>query len=135
MVMAASAMWSRLFTEPPDWRHVLLAVLPTMLVAWMAGRWARRTVAGIMRNLLSGTVSTASPFVRAPLRLIGFATFLLGFAVLIFPAFEIAGLHPRTGVHLRTLNTWAFDSGIRVVLLAAVPVALIRPLLCAVPRV
>jgi small-conductance mechanosensitive channel len=127
-------MWSRLFSDPPDWHLVLAAVIPTALVAWMAGRWARRATARVMRTALGGTLSTASPLVRAPLRLVGFAAFVLVFAVLIFPAFELAGLHPRAGVHLRTLNTWTFDSGLRVLLIVAVAYALIRMVSLAVRR-
>jgi small conductance mechanosensitive channel len=58
--------------------------------------------------------------------LIGAAVFCLVFGILIFPAFEMAGLHPRTGVHLQTLAAWAFDSGLRVLLIAAVAYAVIR---------
>jgi len=127
-------MWSRFFAGSPDWHLVVAAVLPTALVAWMAGRWSRRLVARAMRSVLGHTLSMTSPLVRAPLRLIGFATFLLVLAVLIFPALELAGLRPRTGVHLRTLNTWAFDSGLRVLLIAAVAFALIRMVTVGVKR-
>jgi small-conductance mechanosensitive channel len=127
-------MWHRLFLGAADWRSVLLAVLPTALVAWMAARWARRIAARIMRRLLGDTLTLGSPLVRAPLRLVGLATFVLVLAVLIFPAFELAGLHPRTGVHLRTLNTWTFDSGLRVLLIVAVACALIRMVSVGVKR-
>src|SRR6185503_19322027 len=76
--------------------------------------------------LLGDKVVISSSLIRAPLRLIGLATFALVFAVLVFPAFEIAGLHPRTGVPLRTLSTWTFASGLKVLLIVAVAVALIR---------
>jgi small conductance mechanosensitive channel len=79
-----------------------------------------------MRRLLQDTLATTSPLVRAPLRLIGLATFVLIFAVLVFPAFEAAGLHPRAGLHLRTLSAWTFDSGLKVLLVAAFAFALIR---------
>jgi small-conductance mechanosensitive channel len=127
-------MWSRLFTGTADWHVLLAALIPTLLVAWLAGRYARRAVTHAMRLLLRDTVSIASPFVRAPLRMVGIATFALVFAVLIFPAFEIAGLKPRTGLHLHTLNTWAFDSGLKVVLIVAGAFALIRTVTVAVQR-
>ena len=72
--------------------------------------------------------------VQAPLRLVGFATFILVFVVLIFPAFEMAALHPRVGLHLRTLSTWAFDSGLRVLLVTAFAFALIRMVAVGVKR-
>jgi len=89
-------MWSRLFTGPADWHLLLAALVPTFLVAWLAGRYARRGVAQAMRALLADTLNTSSRFVRAPLRVVGLATFLIVFLALIFPAFEIAG--PRFDV-------------------------------------
>lgn len=100
----------------------------------MAARAAKRAAAIAMRHLLRDSISTASPLVRAPLRLIGLATFVLLFAVLIFPAFEAAGLHPRAGLHLRTLSTWVFDSGLRVLLVAAVAFAVVRVVAVGVKR-
>jgi small-conductance mechanosensitive channel len=127
-------MWPPLFTDTPDWHRVIAAAVPTLAVAWLAGRYARRAVARVMRSLLKDTLATSSRFVRAPLRVVGFATFVLIFAVLVFPAFEIAGLHPRAGVHLRTLSAWTFDSGLRVLLVAAGAFALIRMVTVAVKR-
>jgi small conductance mechanosensitive channel len=127
-------MWSRLFTGAPDWHLLVAAILPTLLIAWVAGRYARRAVAFAMHMLLAGTVATSSRFVRAPLRVVGFAAFVLVFAALIFPAFELAGLHPRAGLQLRALNTWAFDSGLRVVFIAACAFALIRTVSVGVRR-
>lgn len=116
----------RLFLDPVNWRLVALAVMPTALVAWLAARATRQTLTALMRHLLADTIATSSPLVRAPLRLIGYAVFALVFGVLIVPAFELAGLRPRAGVHLRTLSAWFFDSGLRVLLIAAVAYALIR---------
>jgi len=127
-------MWSRLFTGPADWHLLVAAIVPTALVAWLAGRYARRAVARAMRALLGETPQATSRFVRAPLRVVGAAIFLLVFLALIFPAFEIAGLHPRAGVRLRSLNVWAFDSGLRVLLIAAGAFALIRTVTIAVQR-
>ena len=127
-------MWSRLFTGSPDWHLLVAAIIPTFLVAWLAGRYARRAVSLAMRTLLADTVATSSRYVRAPLRVVGFATFVLIFAALIFPAFEIAGLHPRAGLRLRALNTWTFDSGLRVLLIAAGAFALIRTVSVGVRR-
>ena len=127
-------MWKRFFLDSANWQLVAIAVLPTALVAWLAAHAARRAAASAMRQLLRDTVTTASPLVKAPLRLIGFATFALVFAVLVVPAFEVVGLRPRAGLHLRTLSTWAFGSGLKVVLIAAIAVALIRIVAVAVKR-
>ena len=128
-------MWRRVFLEPvPDWQLVALVVIPTALIALLAARAARSAVAAIMRRLLRDTIATSSPLIKAPLRLIGLATFSLMFSVLIFSAFEAAGLHPKAGLHLRTLSTWAFDSGLRVLLVAAFAFALIRTVGIGVKR-
>jgi small conductance mechanosensitive channel len=127
-------MWSRLFTGTADWHLVVAAVIPTFLVAWLAGRSARRALAHAIRSLVGDSMTTASRFVRAPLRIVGASVFVLVFAALIFPAFEIAGLHPRAGVPLRSLNIWAFDSGLRVILIAAGALALVRTVTVAVKR-
>src|SRR6476469_4108978 len=116
-------MWRRVFLDRvPDWQTGVLVAIPTAVVALIAARVARAAVTALMRRLLRDTLATSSPLIRAPLRLIGAATFFL----LIFPAFEAAGLHPRAGLHLRTLSTWAFDSGLRVLLITAFAFALIR---------
>jgi small-conductance mechanosensitive channel len=128
-------MWRRLFLDStPHWQLTVLVVVPTALLAWLASRLARRAAAAAMRSLVGDTIVIGSTIIRTPLRLIGLATFALVFAVLIFPAFEIAGLRPRAGLHLRTLSTWVFDSGLRVLLIAAVAYASIRVVAVGVKR-
>src|SRR5260221_1513779 len=128
-------MWRRLFLDTTvEWRLVALVVIPTVIVALLAARVARRAAAAVLHRLLQDTLATSSPFVRAPRRLIGLATFVLVFAVLVFPAFEVAGLQPRAGLHLRTLSTWTFGSGLRVLLVAAFAFALVRTVAVAVKR-
>jgi small-conductance mechanosensitive channel len=119
-------MWRRLFESEPNWQSVALVVIPIALIAWLAARLARRAAARVMQHLLRDTLATSSPLVKGPLRLIGFATFVLVFAVLLFPAFELADLRPRAGMPLRTLSTWAFESGPKVLLIAALAFAAIR---------
>src|SRR4051794_11443280 len=127
-------MWPRLFIDPINWRLVAYAVIPTALIALAAARLARRAVNGALQGLLRDTVLPSSPLLRTPLRLIGATIFAVVFAALIFPAFEIAGLRPRTGVHVRDLSDWALDSGLKIMLIAAVAYALIRTVTIAVKR-
>src|SRR4051794_8968837 len=128
-------IWRRLFTDSEAaWRLVVLIVVPTAALALVVAAAVKRAAAAAMRRLLQGTLATSSPLVRAPLRLIGLVTFLLVFAVLIAPAFEIAELHPRTGVHLSTLSHWIFRSGLKVLLIGAFAFALIRTVTIAVAR-
>lgn len=128
-------MWRRVFVDTvPNWQLAAAVVIPTAVFAWAASRAAQLAAAAAMRNLLRDAVLTTSPLVRAPLRLIAWVTFILVFLVLVFPAFELAGLRPRAGLHLRTLSTWAFDSGLRVVLIGAVAFAIIRAIGIGVQR-
>jgi moderate conductance mechanosensitive channel len=127
-------MLTRLFDGHVDWRPVVMAVLPTLFVAWLAARAARRLMAAGLRAMLRDTVATSSPIVRGPLRLVGAAVFLLIAALLLFPAFELAGLRPRAGVHLRAVATWTFGAGLRVVLIALLAYALVRITGVAVKR-
>lgn len=127
-------MWRRLFLEQPDWQLVALVVLFVAGVSWIAARAARQFATRAMRSLLQGTLTTASPLVRAPLRLIGIGTFLLLFFVLIFPAFEAVELRPRTGLPLRTLSTWAFGSGLKILLIVIVAFAVMRVVAVGVKR-
>src|SRR5213595_2413277 len=104
-------IWRRLFVDSvAQWRLVALIVVPTAAIALVVAAAVKRAAGTLMRRLLQGTLATTSPLVKAPLRLIGLVTFVLVFAVLIAPAFEIAELHPRAGVHLSTLGHWTFRS-------------------------
>jgi small conductance mechanosensitive channel len=127
-------MWRRLFLGAMNWQLVGLVMLGVAVVSYAAARLARRAAARAMRSLLQDTLTTASPLVRAPLRLIAAGTFLLLFFVLIFPAFEAVGLRPRTGLPLRTLSTWAFESGLKVLLVFIVAFAVVRVVAVGVKR-
>ncbi len=127
-------MWRRLFLGPTDWQLAGLVVLAVGVLAWLASRTARRLATRGMRSLLRDSLTTSSPLVRAPLRLISLGTFLLVFFVLIFPAFEAVGLRPRTGLPLRTLSNWAFESGLKVLLVLVVAFAATRIVAVGVKR-
>jgi moderate conductance mechanosensitive channel len=127
-------MWRRLFLGPADWHLVGLVVLVVAGVSWLAARAARRAATLAMRSLLQDTLTTTSPLVRAPLRLISLGTFLLVFFVLIFPAFETVELRPRTGLPLRTVSDWVFESGLKVLLILITAFAIVRVVAVAVKR-
>jgi len=127
-------MWQRLFLDPVKWQPLLAGLVPAVVVAWLASRVARRIVYRALAALVRDSVTTASPLVRAPLRLISFAVFVLVFGVFVVPALEMAGMHPRGGVHLRSLSEWAFDSGLRVLLIVAFAYALTRLVTVSVKR-
>src|SRR6476646_538071 len=119
-------MWRRFFAGPVEPQALLIALAGTLIAAWVVSRLARRLAAAGLRAMLHDTVLTSSPHVRAPLRIIAATAFTLAVAVLLFPAFEMAGLRPRTGVHLRTLSAWTFGAGLRIVLIILIAYALVR---------
>ena len=119
-------MFARLFDGQADTSTVLLALLPTVIAAWISARIARRLAAAGLRALVRDTMSASSPHVRGPLRIVGAAAFIFVIGILLFPAFEMAGLRPRTGLQLRTLSLWAFGSGLRIVLIILIAYALVR---------
>ena len=127
-------MWQRAFAAPAEWETFVLALLPALLIAWLAARLARRLVARGLRAVLDDAVTSASPLVRAPLRLVWAAAFVLVLAIVAVPIFELAGLEPRAGFRLRTLATWAFTSGLRVILIAALGFILVRFITLLVKR-
>jgi len=119
-------MWTRLFEGPISPEAVLLALVPTLVAAWIAARAARSLAGAGLRAMVRDTMSTSSPHVRGPLRIVAAAAFILVVGILLFPAFEMAGLRPRTGVHLRTLSAWTFGAGLRIVLIILIAYALVR---------
>ena len=119
-------MLSRLFGEQVTWQPIVLALAPTLVLAWIAARTVRRLAARGLRRLLHDTLSETSPLVRGPLRLLSAAVFLLVSALVLVPAFELAGLHPHTGVHLETMGIWVFGAGIRVAVISLLAYASVR---------
>ena len=126
--------WHRLFAQPASWRPLVEGVAISFVFAWIASQLARAMVRGVLTSLLHDGVAPASHAVRALLRLFGYAIFALVFALLLVPSLEFVGLQPRAGVHLRTLAAWAFDSGLRVLLICAVAYAIIRMVGISVAR-
>jgi len=119
-------MQSGVVSSPTDWNAIVTAVVPTVLVAVLVALVVKRVVERALKAVLGDHLSMSSPLVRAPLRLITLATFVLMTALLIFPAFELAGLQPHTGVSLATLRIWAFEDGLRVILIVVLAYALTR---------
>jgi small conductance mechanosensitive channel len=120
------SLWRSLFDGPVEWQLVAVALTATLIIAWIGARLAKRAAARAIRGILQGVLIESSPLVRGPLRLIGITTFLMIGAALIFPAFEVVGLKPRTGLHLQTISAWLFASGLRVILIFILAYTLIR---------
>lgn len=127
-------MWQRLFETPVDVQALALALIPALLIAWLLARTARRLLTRGIEALLRDSVARSSPLVRGPLRLVGVAVFILALGVIAVPLLELAGLRPRGGVRLRELSSWAFTSGLRVLLIAALGFILVRVITLVVGR-
>jgi small-conductance mechanosensitive channel len=119
-------MLTRLFEGSVNWPRVLIALVPTLLVAWLASRVARRLARAALVGILGDSLSSTSPLVKGPLRLVSAAVFVLFTTLLLFPAFEMAGLRPTTGVTVRRMTEWFFGSGLKVVLISLLAYALVR---------
>src|SRR5687767_11965928 len=118
-------MLTRLFEGPIDLQAVLLGLTLTIAAGWLAARVVRRLAAAGLRALVRDTLAASSPLLRGPLRLLGAAAFLLVVGVVLFPAFQIAGLRPTTGVNLRSLGEWTFSHGLHVLLIVIMAYALV----------
>ena len=116
----------RAFEGSPEWQTLVIAVASAVVLAWLAARLVRRLATRGLAAILGGTLTTASPSVKGPLRLLWLGTFALVFALVAVPIFELAGLRPRTGVRLRTIADWAFGAGLRVALISVLAYAVIR---------
>jgi small conductance mechanosensitive channel len=119
-------MWRRFFDGPLETRAVLIALTFTLVAGLIAARYVRRLAAAGLRAVVRDTVATSSPLVLYPLRIVGTAAFVLVVGIVLFPSLELAGLRPRTGVHLRTLATWTFESGLKVTLIVLIAYALVK---------
>jgi moderate conductance mechanosensitive channel len=119
-------MTSGLLSGPVNVNSLLLAVIPTLLLALLTAAIVKRAAKRLLKAVLGDHLAMSSPLVRAPLRLVSIATFVLVSSLMLFPAFELAGLQPHTGVPLETIKTWAFGSGLRVILIAVIAYALVR---------
>jgi small-conductance mechanosensitive channel len=133
-VNSIDPIWRRAFEAPADWQTLALALLPAILIAWLASQLVRRFAARALEALVRDTVARSSPLVRAPLRLVSVAVFVLALAIIAFPLLELAGMKPRGGVRLRELATWTFTSGLKIVLIAALAFVLVRMVTLLVTR-
>ncbi len=119
-------MWRQMFEEPINLRALLFALVATLVAAFACARLARRLAASGLRTLVRDTMSASSPHVRGPLRLVAAAAFVFVAAVLILPAFELAGLRPHPATALPTLSISTLGSSLRVLLIILIAYALIR---------
>ncbi len=108
-----------------------LAFAATMaaVVALAAGSLARRWLAGFARQH-----HLTDPLAHGTIRIVRFVTFLLAFAVLAFPALDLAGVDLRVGLHSEDVGRWAATTGVRIVALLLLAFAVVRTLSAVIVR-
>jgi len=115
-----------LFTVTATWQAVVYAIAPTLLLSALSALLAKRLLERGLRAAMGEHLAVSSPLVQGPLRLFAIAIFVLMMSLLLFPAFELAGLQPRTGVSLGTISRWVFEHGLIVLIVTLMAYALVR---------
>jgi moderate conductance mechanosensitive channel len=116
--------------------HVLEITLALALAATLAGA-AALGAGRLARRLLKavGHVSSLTePLAHRTLRVVRFMTFLVAFAVLAFPALDLAGVDVRVGLQSEDLGRWAAETGIRILALLLLAFAVVRILSFVIVR-
>jgi moderate conductance mechanosensitive channel len=125
-------MWGRVFVN--DWQAVMLALLPTLALAWLCAVLARRFASSTLHSFVGEAIPSSSPLVRTPLRLVSIVTFVLVAAVLLFPALELTGVRPRVSGSMSETTAWLRGPGLRIVLIVLMAYGLIRAVSLLVTR-
>ncbi len=123
--LAAQLTMPGLFSGAFDWRSALIALGPTLVIAVVVALLIKRVVERLLKAALGDHIAVSSPHVRAPLRLVAIAAFVITAALIIVPALELAGLQTR-GLTVRNLADWLLAHGVRVVVIALIGYAIVR---------
>jgi small conductance mechanosensitive channel len=129
-------MLDRLFMQPPPVPVLVAALAVTLIVAYLVSRLAGRVLRGVLVAVVGGNevAATASPVIRRPVRLVKWTIFIIAAAASYFPVLEAMGARPRAGLPLRSLSTWFFASGLRILLIALLAYSVVRTLHLLVNR-
>ncbi|MEX2273348.1 MAG: mechanosensitive ion channel family protein [Vicinamibacterales bacterium] len=115
------------FHTPPDWQSVFAALVAAAAIALVAAEIGARLVRFVIRRGLGdANVSLRAPVVRTPIRLVRLTLFSLLAIALTPPALELAGAPLRRGLRLGEVTAWAVTGGLRLLLIAAIALLLVR---------
>jgi small conductance mechanosensitive channel len=110
---------------PPNALEVTLALaLAATLAGALAltvGRFARRLLGAVGRDL-----ALAEPITTGTVRVVRLVTFVVAFAILAFPALDLAGMQLGVGLHSNQLGQWAAETGVRILALLLLAFAVVR---------
>ncbi len=108
---------------------LVLAATLAAAAALTAGRIARRLLRAVGHH-----PSTDDPVAYATIRALRVMTFVIAFAVLAFPALDLAGVELPVGLHSEDLGRWAARTGVRIVALFLLAFMVVRILSAVIVR-
>jgi small conductance mechanosensitive channel len=108
--------------------NLLEITLALALAATLAAACALAVgrVASRLLRVVGRDGALAEPIARGTTRVVRLVTFLVAFAVLAFPALDLAGVQVGVGLHSDQLGRWAAETGVRIVALLLLAFAVAR---------
>ena len=124
---------SRAIALPADALNITLALAiaasVAAVIALAVGRLARRGLTAVGRE-----PAISDPLARRTLRIVRSVTFLLVFALFLFPTLEFLGVDLRVGLQSEDLGQWALTTGIRILAILLLTFAVVRTLSAVIER-
>jgi small-conductance mechanosensitive channel len=118
---------------PADALNITLALAiaasVAAVIALAAGRLARRALTAVGREH-----AIADPLAQRTVRIVRSVTFLLVFALFLFPTLEFLGVDLRVGLQSGDLGRWALTSGIRILAILLLTFAVVHTLSAVIVR-
>ena len=124
-------------TPTPNLPANLVEITLALTLAATLAVVAALAVASIARRLLTRVgreTALVEPFALGTIRIVRFMTFVVVFALLAFPALELAGVSLNVGLHPREIATWAAEAGIRIAAILLLAFIVVRVLTTIILR-
>ncbi|MGQ0732875.1 MAG: mechanosensitive ion channel family protein [Acidobacteriota bacterium] len=114
------------FALPDNALEITLALALVATLAAAAALAVGRAARDLLMSQMPATSSVGVPLGRATVRLVRLVTFLIAFLVLLFPALDLAGVEPPTGLQAQGAVQWAAGNGLRIVIIVLLAFAVSR---------
>jgi moderate conductance mechanosensitive channel len=111
-------------TLPSNFLEITLALAFAATVAIVLALVVTRLARQVLTS--AGREALGEPFARGTLRVIRAMTFVVAFAILAFPALDLAGVSLRVGLQSGDLGRWAAETGVRIAAILALAFVVIR---------
>jgi moderate conductance mechanosensitive channel len=118
---------------PPNVLEITLALVATATLAALVALVVSRAARGLLTTV-GPQAHLTEPMTRGTLRVVRLMTFVVAFAVLAFPALDLAGVDLKVGLHSEDLGRWAAETGIRIVALFVLAFVVVRMLSAVIVR-